>query len=206
MKRIGIARVSTKTQQASGHSLTEQIQRLKQYDYTMPISEIAQSAYNKSIFPQIYEHLIENIEIVVLYCDRLSRKIEHCTDFITNKLNPINGHIYSIADNIRTNTKTGLFEFYKKIMDGETLSHNLGLRIKDGLKHKKKPNILKYKYGINKYEKNNINIIMDLYNNKTKIKNILNYLNENNIKRSENENDNKNKWSCNKISIIINEG
>jgi hypothetical protein len=201
MIRIGIARVSTKNQQCSGNSLTEQVQRLKQYDSTMPIYEFAQSAYNKSIFPQIRKMLKPNIEIVVLYCDRLSRKIAHCTEFITKELEPINGHVYAIADKIRTDTKEGTFEFYKKIMEGETLSHNIGIRVKDGLKHRKKP--ISHKYGENAYEKNNIRIIMEFYHSKTKVKDILEYFNANKIKRC--ENDTKNTWTTNKINIIIKE-
>jgi len=203
MFRIGIARVSTKTQQRSGNSLSEQVQRLRQYDSHMPIYEFAQSAYNKSIFPHIIQHIKNNTEIVVLYCDRLSRNVSDCSEFITKNLIPKNSYVYSISENIRTNTKTGKLEFLKKIVDGETLSHNLSLRVKDGLKHSKKKQPKK-KYGSDNYENKNIKIIMDLYNDKIKYENILKYLKDNKINKFK-DNSNKNKWSINFIKNLIKE-
>lgn len=201
MNKIGIIRVSTKNQKENGNSLLEQTNKLREYDANIQILEFTQSAYNKSIFPQIKPLLKPKMEIVVVYADRLSRNIDDCTDFIKNSLEPINAYIYALSENIKTNTKTGKLEFYKKIMDGQTLSHNLGMRVKDGLKHRK---TVPKKYGDSIFETNNIKLIINLYNDSynKNTNNIYEYLLENNIKRKEDDED-ASDWTKNKVKYII---
>ena len=199
--KIGIIRVSTKNQKENGNSLIEQKNKLKEYDNNMQIFEFSQSAYSKSIFPLIKSHIKPNTEIVVVYADRLSRNIDDCTKFITNVLDPVKAYVYAIYENIKTNTKQGRLEFYKKIMEGQTLSHNLGVRVKDGLKHSKYKS---KKYGDNKYEQEIINLILQLNDDiktKHKINKIVEYLQINKIKRKENET--RVNWSKGQIKYII---
>jgi hypothetical protein len=203
MLKLGVSRVSTQNQKNNGNSLIEQSIQLKQYDSNMPILEFCQSGYNKSIFSKIIPLLKPNMEIVVVYADRISRNLEHFTKFVSEHLEPINAYVYAISENLRTNTKSGKLEFYKKIMDGQTLSHNLGIRVKDGLKHRKTPMInIRKKYGENEYQKKNVNVIMELYNNKQKTVKMLEFLKENNMKYNEIDID-CNSWSINKIKYII---
>jgi DNA invertase Pin-like site-specific DNA recombinase len=201
IERIGIIRVSTKNQKENGNSLIEQKNKLKEYDNNIKILEFSQSAYSKSIFPHIIQHIKPNMEIVVVYADRLSRNIDDCTKFISEKLDPIKSYIYTLYENIKTNTKQGKLEFYKKIMEGQTLSHNLGVRVKDGLKHSTyKPK----KYGDSKFEKENIFLILKLNNDikeKNKINKIIEYLKTNNVKK--NENDIIVNWKKGQINYII---
>jgi DNA invertase Pin-like site-specific DNA recombinase len=198
MNKIGIVRVSTKKQE-NGSSLIEQENIIKNYaGNDIEIISFTQSGYNKSIFKKITPLIKNNTEIIICYADRLSRNINDTLTFFSNVLIPNNAYIYSINENINTKTETGQIDFYKKILDGQSLSANISKRVKASFKYK----IKRERYGNNIYEKNIIKQIIYQYNLYKKIIKVVEFLNINKIKRKENDIDDT-FWTKGKVNYII---
>jgi DNA invertase Pin-like site-specific DNA recombinase len=180
---IVYCRVSTKTQ-VFGTSLESQKLFCQEYCSNNNLnikSIISESNSAKSMNKQVELNnllkLNENINLVVYEPSRLSRNLSDFVNFI-DQCKERNITIHFVHEELVSSNSSDLKKILSEIVDGETESKNIGMRVKRSIKYRKlqgtyKSSIPKYGY---KYIKNNLGTHKIINIEEQRISNLINKL------------------------------
>ena len=155
-KSIIYSRVSTKNQ-SFGMSLDSQFKFCQDYclenNFNMigQVYEVVSARFiNKQVKLQEIIDNYNNIHLIIYDPTRLSRNMKDYINFM-EKCKAKDIIIHFVQDNLISNNNSDIKKIITSVFDGEIESHNLGLRVKRSIQHRKKlgifyPSITKYGY------------------------------------------------------------